>query len=112
LIDLTSKDQEIFRAKQRTATAQLYISSHVKFVRWIGCRDAYVVSVVEDLGIAQSGGADEFCDIVLRPAASSCGGTGRAWGRVLVRFIALLLRSQPDSTLFPGVLILIWPDTE
>ena len=73
MIDLTSKDQEIFnstRAKQRTAAAQLYISSHVEFVRWIGCRDTYVASVVEDLGIAQGGGVDEFCDIVLRPAAS------------------------------------------
>jgi hypothetical protein len=63
LIDLASKDQEIFhstRAKQRTAAAQLYISSRVKFVRWIGCRYAYVGSVVEDLGITQSGGADEL----------------------------------------------------
>ena len=62
MIDLASKDQEIShstRPKQRTAAAQFYISSHVKFVRWIGCRDTYVGSVVEDLGIAQGGGADE-----------------------------------------------------
>jgi len=49
---------------------KLYVSSNVEFVSWLSSPHAHVGPVVEDKGIAQRGGIDEFRDIVLCPAAS------------------------------------------